>query len=259
MKRYLISLVTVLSLFFASQAYAHYLWLTADNYTPRLGEEIAISIGWGHKFDKSGQPRLELVKKMKLFLVEPNGKTTSLGIRPNGDRGAQPVRVRLKNPGIYLAVLTVKTFVSKTVDGYFLKPKDELKDVIMSKWSETTAMAVINVGKPTGALIPKLPRGCKYQIIPLNNPATLDVGKILHVKLTFDGKPSRSWVYATYAGFSELKDTFAWTTRTDKKGIAKIKILKTGTWLIKSDFHTPYPKPEKAEMSYFISTLTFGL
>ncbi len=259
MKRYLISLVTALSLFFASQVHAHYLWLTVDNYNPKPDEEIAISIGWGHKFGDSAQPRAAMVEKMKLFLIGPNGKTVSLNIGSNKNGGIQPIKVRLEEAGAYLAVLTIKTFVSKTVDGYFYKSKDELKDVIMSKWSETTAMAVINVGEPKGGFIPGLPKDCKYQIALLNNPATLGEGDILSVKLTFDGKPSRSWIYATYEGFSDFKDTFAWTTRTDKKGVAKIKVLKAGRWLIKSEYHIPYPEPDKAEQSYFVSTLTFEL
>jgi len=256
MKKCFIALITVLSLVFVSQADAHYLWLNVNNYNPEPGEEIAICIGWGHRFPQDGQPRMEMVKKMKLFLLEPDGKKIPLKIEFK--KGIKPIKIHLKKPGVYLAVLGIKTFVSKTTEGYFYKPKDELKDVIMSKWSETTAVAVINVGHPGNVALKEL-KECKYQILPFKNPAALEKGQILPVKVIFEGKPSRTWVYATYAGFSEFKDTFAWTTRTDKKGIAKIKILKEGIWLIKTDMRTPFSNPKKADESYFISTLTFGI
>ena len=232
MRKYLIMTLVVMNIFFASRIFAHYLWLSVDNYHPNPNEEITISVGWRHKFPKDGQPRAEMAKKLKLFLVNPDGKKMSLKMEFQEGKGIKPVKVRLKQSGVYLAVLTLSTFVSKTVEGYFYKPKNELKDVIMSKWYETTASAIINVGQVQVNMVPKELKECNYQIIPLKNPASLKKGKFLPVKVVFKGKPFRTWVYATYAGFSELKDTFAWTTRTDKDGVAKIKILKRGIWLI---------------------------
>ncbi len=259
MKKCLVIALVVISTFFASQALAHYLWLNVDNYHPDPNEEITISVGWGHKFPQDGQPRAEMAKKLKLFLVSPSGEKIPLKTEFQEGRGIKPVKVRLKNTGIYLAVLTLKTFVSKTVEGYFYKPKNELKDVILSKWYESTAVAIINVGQPQGKTASKELKECNYQIVPLKNPAYLKKGEILPVRVIFKGKPFHTWVYATYAGFSKLKDTFAWTTRTGKDGIASIKILNKGIWLVKADAQTQFSDPKKADISYFIATLTFGL
>ena len=260
MRTYLIGLLAAIGILLGGgEACAHYLWLTVDDYHPAPGQEITISVGWGHKFDKDGQPRAKMVKRMKLFLIGPDGSKRTLELKSVGERGVEPVRVRLERPGTYLAVLSAKTFVCKTVDGYFLEPRDRLKGVVWSKWSETTAVALINAGASPGGGVPGLPEGCSYGIVPLENPGALRAGDMLRVRLTLGGKPSRSWVYATYAGFSDLKDTFAWATRTGKKGIARVKLLHPGTWLVKSDFHAPYPEPEKAELSYYVATLTFGV
>ncbi len=242
----------------AAPVYAHYLWLTVDKYNPKPGEEVIINIGWGHKFPQDGQPRAKMVSKMALFLIDPEGKKMPLEIKIKGERGVEPIKVTLKKPGTYLAVLTMKTFVSKTTEGYFYKPKDELKNVLKSKWSETVAKAIINVGSRGTKTFSKL-LGYRYEIVPLTNPNSLKEGDLLPVKIILDGKPIRTWAYATYAGFSQSKDTFAWASRTDKKGVAKVKILKKGLWLIKASDQLPYKDFKKADYYYFIATLTFEM
>jgi len=258
-KNFTMLVLTMMILIFSTKVYAHYLWLTVDDYNPNPGQEITISVGWGHKFPTDGQPRPEMIKKMNLFLIKPSGKKDHLKIIFKESKGIEPVKIKLKKQGIYLAVLTINTYVSKTVEGYFYKPKNELKDVIQSKWLEATAIAIINVGKIKNNFVLKGLKDFKYQIVPLKNPLALKKGEVLPVKIIYKDKPFRTWVYATYAGFSEYKDTFAWTTRTDKEGIAKIKILEKGVWLVKTDTNFPYPDSTKADKCYFITTLTFGL
>jgi len=242
----------------STPAFAHYLWLTVDKYNPNPGEEINIFIGWGHKFPRDSQPRAKMVSKMALFLLDPQGKKIPLNIKPKGEKGVEPIRVRLKRPGTYLAVLAMKTFVSKTTDGYFYKPKDELKNVLKSSWSETVAKAIINVGSIGSKNFSK-ELEYRYQIVPLENPINLNKGELLPIKVVLNGKPSRTWVYATYAGFSQYKDTFVWTTRTDKEGVARVKILNKAQWLIKTNDSLPYENPKKADKYSFIATLTFDL
>ena len=244
--------------FLSAPVYAHYLWLTVDNYNPSPGQEIAINIGWGHKFPVDDQPRRKMVEKMKLFLVNPEGKKIPLRIRPKGNSGVEPIRVKLKDKGTYVVVLAVRTFVSKTIEGYFYKPKNELRNVLKSFWYEPVAKAIINVGAPEGNTYKKW-LGYSFEIVPLENPANLKEGEMLPVYCLLKGKPTKAWIYATYAGFSNLRNTFAWTTQTDKDMIAKVKILKKGIWLVKTEELLPYKDPRKADSYKFISTLTFEI
>jgi len=240
----------------STPVHAHYLWLTVNDYNPSPGQEIAICIGWGHKFPQDGQPREKALRKMNIFLVDPHGKRIPLNIKPKGEGGIEPIKVKLKDQGTYLAVLAMKTFVSKTIEGYIYKPKDELKNVLESFWYETVAKAIINVGTPGGNAYNKR-LGYQFEIIPLENPVNIKEGGMLPISCVLDGKPARAWMYSTYAGFSKSKDTFAWTTRTDKKGIAQMKILKRGLWLVKTNDSFPYKDSSKADNYKFISTLTF--
>ncbi|MBW1689400.1 MAG: DUF4198 domain-containing protein [Deltaproteobacteria bacterium] len=242
----------------APPAYAHYLWLTVDKYNPNPGEEINIFIGWGHKFPRDSEPRAKMVSKMTLFIINPQGKKIPLSIKPKAEKGVAPIKVMLKSPGTYLAVLAMKTFVSKTTEGYFYKPKDDLKNVLKSSWSETVAKAIINVGSPGGKTFSKELR-YHYQIVPLENPINLKEGDLLPVKVMLNGKPVRTWVYARYASFSQYKDTFAWTTRTNKEGVARVKILKKDLWLIKTNDSLPYENLKKADKYSFTATLTFEM
>jgi uncharacterized GH25 family protein len=240
-------------------SHAHYLWLTADKYDPKPGETIAISVGWGHKFPRDSEPRAEMVSKMTLFILDPQGEKIPLSIKPKKtERGIEPVKVRFEKSGTYLAVLTMKAFVSKTTEGYFYKSKDKLKNVLTSSWSETVAKAIINVGLPEGEVLSK-DLVYHYQIVSLENPINLKEGDLLPVKVMLNGRPGRTLVYARYASFSQDKDASAWTCRTDKEGVAKVKLLKKDLWLIKTNDSLPYENPNKADQYSFIATLTFEM
>ncbi len=258
-KKSTLILVLILGFFFASKSYAHFLWLNVDNYTPNVGQIVHITLGWGHKFPETPKPPREaLVKNIHLFLIALDGNQTNLSI-PLKDGIPQPVKVRVEKKGVYLLVAMVKNFVSKTTKGYFYRSKDQLRDkeVIYSKWSETTAMALISVGHSKKIKSLDVP-GSDFYLLPLVNPLSLKQGEYFKVKVLFKGRPCRTWVYATYAGFSEFKDTYAWTTRTDKNGIAIIKILKKGVpWLIRTEIEKDYPNHQQADFASYRCTLTF--
>ena len=254
----LIACFVVLMELVSITVYAHSLWLTVDNYNPSPGQEIAINIGWGHKFPQDDQPPAKMVRMMNLFLVNPQGERIPLSIKPKGKKGVESIKVKLEDPGTYLAVLAVGTFVSKTIEGYFYKPKSELKNVLKSVWYEAVAKAIINVGPPGGIAFKK-GLGYQFEIVPLENPANIKEGEMLPVYCLLKGKPTKAWIYATYAGFSSLRNTFAWTTQTDKEMTAKVKILKRGIWLVKTKDSLPYKDPTKADSYKFISTLTFEI
>ncbi len=254
----ILGLAILLAGMVSSNAYAHYLWVNVDNYSAKVGEEITISLGWGHQFPVDGQIAAD--KLQRLYLISPEGKEIPLNLKSEGGKGlAAPVKLKLEKPGSYLVVVEKKSsFVTKTTEGYKYQSQKGLKGVISSSWSEGSAKAVIRVGESSGNSFQKAINQ-RYQVIPLDDPAGLKEGDYLRVKVTLDGKPYSTSVYATYAGFSKGKDTFAYTTRTDKEGIAKIKILKSGAWLVKASDEIPYPDTKEADKYSFTSTLTFGI
>lgn len=245
--------MTVISL----PAYAHYLSVNVDNYHPRVGEEVTVSLGYGHHF-----PETEFVKASKierLYIIEPDGKEVPLEIKARGkDELVSPIKLKLDKSGTYLVVAERKKyFATKTAEGYKFQSKKGLKDVISSSWSEGDAKAIINVGEPSGQAFQK-DIGQRFQIIPTNDPGRLKEGDYLNVKIMLDGKPISTKAYATYAGFSDESGVFAYTTGT-KKGTARVRMLESGAWLVKVSEKFPYPDAKEADTYSFTSSLTFGI
>ncbi len=242
-----------------SNAYAHDLWVSVDNYNPKVNEEFTISLEWGHVFPGSGPIEIDRIER--IYLISPDGKEMPLTIRAKGEKEVvAPIKMKLDKIGTYLVVAEKKSyFATLTTDGYKKQSKKGLKDVIWSYWVESCpAKAIINVGAASGNSFRKGNKQ-RFQMIPLDNSADLKEGDYLHVKVTLDGKPHSTFVYATYAGFSLEHDTFAYSTHGDKDGIAKIKILKPGIWLVKAHDKSPYPDIKETDNYYFTSTLTFGI
>jgi uncharacterized GH25 family protein len=75
-----------------------------------------------------------------------------------------------------------------------------------------------------------------------------------------NGKPldESVMVYATYMGFSNKTDVFAYTAwASSKKGIAEIRLLQPGTWMVFTNHKLPYPDAESADQYSYQATLTF--
>lgn len=240
---------------------AHYASITVDNYTPAPGDEILVNIGFGHSFPGKDEMRREAYDHTRLVIVDPMGKTRSVSIAPREKKGHDPIKLTLNESGPHTLILTQKNYASKTTKGYKYQPRNKLKNVLHAKWSETVSKALIMVGGNTKAsseqVSGKIQADDRFQITPLENSDGASSEQFLPVKVTLDGKPWQGMVYATYAGFSDKTDTFAYATRTDKQGIAEIKRLEKGTWLVKADHVYPFENKDEADEYSLKATLTF--
>ncbi len=235
---------------------AHYLTVNADNYHPKVGEPVTITLGMEHHFPATNSCAVE--KMARIFILGPDGKEKTLEMKGEGEENlVAPIKVNFDAPGTYTVVAERKKgFVSKTVDGYKYKSKKELEDVIASYWSEGNAKAIINVQSPEGESF-KLTQECRYQVILDNDPGELKKGDVLEAQVIYDGKPHKTTVFATYEGFAEETDTFAYTTPAKGETPAKIRILQPGKWLVKVQDKFPYENTEDADQYSFTSSLTF--
>lgn len=254
----LIALVLPAVIFFSRPVCAHYASVVLDNYHPTRGEAVTVDIGFGHKFPADGEMRNAAYRYTTLEIIDGKGNRRDIAVTPKKERGNEPVKVTFDEKGVYTILLSKKNFVSKTTKGYKYQPRSAFDNVIYSKWSETVSKALLEVEDSGGEYTPAA-TGERFRIEALENPLKLEKGELLPVKVTFDGAPWRGMIYATHENFSDEKDTFAFTTKTDKKGIAHIKLLQKGKWLIKADHSYPYEDKEKADNYSFTTTLTFEL
>jgi len=236
------------------QAIAHDMWLDVRDYTPQVNEEITLTLAYGHHFPARGfmaQKDLD-----EIYMLDQKGNRVN--IKPYSDvefKGEKP----LKKEGTYLVVAKKKGgFFTKTTEGYKRGcTKKGLKNVIKCTYSAKYSKAIVNVGKAGGKTFSKA-LGHELEIIPLADPGNLQEGDYLPIKVMFKGKPlSSTHVFGTYQGFSTEKNTFAYATKTNKEGIAKIKMLKAGVWLITTSRIEDYPDPKECDQYKFASSLTF--
>jgi len=244
-----ICIIAIASL--CTQAYAHYPWINLVDYTPEVGEALKMTIGWGHRYPLDGFLKRDALES--IYILGPGGKkqtvSSSSELELQSEEG-------ISEPGVYILAAKRKAgFYTKTTQGGKSCSKKGLKNVIKCSYSHMCTKAVVNVGEGKGKVDLRVDH--PMEIIPLVNPADLRPGDYLPVQVLLKGKPFKGKIYATYVGFSTEKDTFAYSTSTNKKGKGKIKILHSGVWMIKADHEEPYTDQTECDVESFVSTLTF--
>lgn len=250
MKR-LYTVLSIIAFLCAVQpAWAHLLWLNIDNHRPRINETVRIEIGWGHHF-----PKNEVMKESfldKVYAVDRYGKKIPLTQTSFGQYEFTP-----KTEGTYRVLADIHPgFLTKTTQGYKMKPKNGLHNAVSCFRYDLRAKAVISVdGKGEDF---DTPAGDLLEIIPLKSPDRLKKGDLFPLKVLYDGNPLANVpVYATYEGFSEESDTIACTIMTDGNGKAELEIFKKGNWMVNVIHKVPYPAPEECDDHNYKYSFTF--
>lgn len=234
-------------------AYAHYPWINMSNYNPDAGDSLQFTIGWGHRYPLGGflqQDELE-----NIIIVGPKGNKLV-------PQAATTLEFKLKKtisePGTYTIAAQRKTgFYTKTAEGGKRQSKKGLENVKLCTSSHMSMKAIVNIGVGGGEL--EFPLNHPLEIVPLANPADLTTGDYFPIRLLLHGQPHQGMVFATYMGFSTDKETFAYTSKTDRQGKTRIRILQPGIWLIKAEFRKTYPDRDVCDVEAFVSTLTLEI
>ncbi|MBI5602548.1 MAG: DUF4198 domain-containing protein [Deltaproteobacteria bacterium] len=234
---------------------AHDTWINMQNYRLNQSDPAVLSVTNAHSFVIPGKELLPSGQVDTVLFLSPDGK--EIPSIPEGNEKYKS-NLPLKTDGSYMAVVKKKVlFSSKTVDGYQRgKNKRDLKDVIECSHSEKYAKALFTVGVAAGDVYSKV-LGHPMEIVPLQDPGKLKAGDLLMVKILIRGNPARNTLYGTYAGFSTEPNTFAYTTSTDKEGVARIRLLKEGLWLLIARQDFAYPDPTVCDKQSYAASLTF--
>ncbi len=101
------------------------------------------------------------------------------------------------------------------------------------------------------------PIGHALEIVPLNDPSALPQVSGFRVRVLFRGKPLvNAQVAAVNEGASPEAHQFPVVTRTDKDGIAELKLTGQGLWYARLIHSIPADDPE-FEWHHFFATMTF--
>lgn len=248
-----IVIITLGIIFSATAATAHDAWIEARDYSMAPGEELTLVMAYDHYFPTrifmTGEDLDEI------YLLQPDGGRMALNGYSDVEYKSDQT---LSQKGAHLVAATQKgTFWTKTTKGYQKgKSKKGLKNAIACTYSAKFAKAVVNVGDGGSDLISK-PLGHDLEIIPLANPAALRSGDNLPVQVLYKGNPlGGAQVLATYAGFSQEKNTFCYATKTDAEGKAVIRVDTRGIWLVTAHNKVAYPDSDECDQNSFAASLT---
>lgn len=247
-----VALLTALPL---SGASAHDTWIVMQSYAVEKSKVAAFTVANAHKLVIPNDKPLGADQIESASILAPDGKETPCAA---GGKDLFQSGSALKALGSYVAVVKKKGgFSSKTTDGYQRgKNKQDVKDVIECSYSEKFAKAVFTVGAPGGASYAKV-FGHALEIVPQQDPAGLKKGDELTVKVLAHGQPVRTTIYGTFEGFSPEANTFAYTTSTNKEGIAKIRMIGGGVWVLVVKQDSAYPDAAVCDKQTLAATLTF--
>ncbi len=235
---------------------AHDMWLDVRDYTPAKGEDISLTIAYDHYFPTRGFMNPDDLEE--IYIRNKNGEKINFKAFSDVEIKAD---TPLKEAGTYVISAKRKGgFFTKTTEGYKRgQTKKGLSNVIRCGYYAKYSKAIINVGEAAGSAFSKA-LNHELEIIPLADPGTLKQGDFLPIRVLLKGAPLPSCqINATYMGFSSEKNTFAYATKTDNDGRAKIKMLVSGLWLIKTSHMEDYPDPEECDDQKFSATMTFEI
>ncbi|HDS15538.1 MAG TPA: DUF4198 domain-containing protein [Proteobacteria bacterium] len=244
-------------------AAAHTLWINATDFTPelrpRFGAATITFFGYGHRYPVADF--LEEDHLAKFQLVKGEDKKD---LKPNPG-GFLATEIKFKEAGAYIVSAALKPgyYTMNMENGrphHHLKPMTGLDNVFLSLYYEQYSKALISVGETAGDAFSQV-LGDKMEIIPQQNPCHLKPGDILEIKVLLSGKAAPfCWVHATYDGFSNTDD-FAFATKTNAEGMAKVRILRYGNQLIKVDKKQPASSAyaKKCIEEHYTATMTFEI
>jgi len=257
-------LILLLSLIAPNQSHAHNLWLNATDFSPELskrtGAHSKVYFGFGHKF-----PVADFLDKSKLRefqLIRPDQSKMELEAE---DGGFLATPLIMKKAGAYtVTAATDSGFYTMYNKGGRMHHKmgtmEGLEDIVLSLYFENYTKALINVGE-TGDDDFSTPVGHNVEIVPLENPYLKKAGDLLKLQVLHNGKSVPfCQVSATYVGFSDKED-YAYSSKTNSQGIATIRLLTNGHWIVMAVVRKPASDDlhEKCLEMKYSASLSFAI
>ena len=194
------------------------------------GATVPFSIVSAHVFMVSEE--MEPADKIEASMIKDD-TITPIKLSPNPTLLTQDGVALCQKPGYSIIAGHRKGVIyTKTTQGYMQGSKTGVKNAVStSKKYEKFCKTLIKAGKADdgyGKII-----NDKLEIVPLTDPAGVQINSEMEFKIIYDGKPLSTEVLATYDGFSTNPNTYAYLTKGNDQGIAKVKITHPGTWMVR--------------------------
>ena len=213
-----------------SSVLAHEFIIKPVSMSVEPGASVPFSIVSAHVFMVSEE--MEPADKVEASMIKDD-TVTSIKLSSNPTLMTQDGVALCQKPGYSIISGHRKGMIyTKTTQGYKKGSKKGIKNAVStSKKYEKFCKALIKAGKADdgyGKII-----NDKLEIVPLTDPADVQINSEMEFKIIYDGKPLSTEVLATYDGFSTNPNTYAYLTKCDNQGVAKVKITHPGTWMVR--------------------------
>jgi len=263
-------LVPILLLISGGTLAAHDLFLRAENYFVAPESTVRLDVLNG-TFSKS-ENAVTKDRLRDLSIVTAAGVTTPLdrgGWSETGDTSVLSARVGPAGTYVIGASLLPREIALEAKDFNTYLATDGLPDVLAArrKSGELDKPARERYAKHVKALVQvgatRTPGygaelGYPAELVPLNNPYSLKVGGNLRVKAVVEGEPVANQVVIAGGRTSGGARIAQRTVRTNRDGVASIRIGSRGVWYVKF-IHMERAGADTVDYESKWATLTFGV
>ena len=249
----------------ALSAQAHRVWMQTDH---THGDEILkADLGYGEF------PTLEQIPEKRLSFFD-RGVTlyTQDGKQKLVQKGEHNYHFETEKPvkeGSYIVAGEYKpTFWSKNAEGW---KQADMKDTPKATYCELTSMYgknIVNVGHESAGIdVITKQIGHELEIVPMDNPANINVSDRFKVKVLFRGEPlAGATLTATFDGFDTADNTKthkveaqAFSDVTGDDGTVDIIPLRQGFWKAQITHEVPFKDQAQCQKAKHYATLTFNI
>lgn len=215
-------------------ARAHEFMIRADGPAAQAGAPLGFSVLSSHVFIKSEEMEPPDQNRAGLFA---SGQRSDATLRPDQPTLSYRGSVRAPSGTFILWGTRAGQVWAVTADG--LKEGNRrtpgaTDSFVMEKFCKT--LVNLSPDDPGFAAV----TGDRLEIVPVSNPAKARPGEEMAVRVLYRGAPvAGETVTATYDGFSTEEDTYAYSTKAGKDGVAKVKITHPGLWMVRVQHSAP--------------------
>ncbi|HXH47286.1 MAG TPA: DUF4198 domain-containing protein [Bradyrhizobium sp.] len=229
---------------------AHDMWLSLSG--PARARRVIVN--YGHPDDR---PPAFADKVVDLVAITGSGRSSLLdGLAAASEAGVQVARSKPFDDGGHtlIAGRYDNGVWVKTASGVYRNATRRLvPDAAESLWSGKFAKAISGPGSPWQEVL-----GHELEIVPLSDPAEVQPGGALRVKVLFKGKPLSGAAVERGDARTAIAEKDIPRFKTDADGVASIPIVKPGPCLLVVDHRDgPPATPDQVTAELTNATLWF--
>lgn len=257
-----------LLLFVATSLFAHEFWLMPSKFRLNLGETFNLQLFVGEDF--MGDVWANRKKRLLKLIHHSNASQkdlTALALKSD----SLPIPLKFDREGTHLLSMESKnSFIALEADKfndyliedgieniYELRKKNGEMNKPSKELYRRCAKTLIQVGNKFSETYQKNTQ-MTLEIIPLKNPYQMQVGDEITFKVLFQNKPLGNKMIVAWHKTDTEKTTHE-KLKTDANGILKMKLEKSGYWMISTVHMIEVKNNPNANYQSFWGNLTFSL